>query len=148
MPRRNDTLDENLLDLMGRLYRFLSAEFVGPNSVNSLTVGQLRALKGMSSAALPMAAVAQLMGVKPATATIMVGKLVERGLAERQSDASNLRTVLVSATPAGRSLWKKVHKRAMRRAASLTGHLDAAERAALDRTLRRLIEVCEVKVSG
>jgi DNA-binding MarR family transcriptional regulator len=144
MPQR-DQLNEDLLDVMGRLYRFLSREFVGPDSPYSLTPGQLRALKGISDHALPMSEVAQLMGVTRATATVMVGKLVERGLARRLQDPSNLRLVLVRATAPGRKLSQKVHLHSVRRAAHITRHLGRSERAALERSLRRLIDACEVE---
>lgn len=145
MARAPDDLNENLLDVMGRLYRFMSQEFIGPNSLDALTVGQLRALRGISRTALPMTEVAQLMGVTRATATVMVGKLVDRGLAERMQDKNNLRLVLVRATPAGRRLSNKVHQRTIKRAQRLTRHLGDAERVALDRSLRRLIDACEAE---
>ncbi len=148
MAKVASDLNENLLDVMGRLYRFLSQEFIGPNSVEALTVGQLRALRGISRTALTMTVVAQLMGVTRATATVMVGKLVERGLAERLQDKTNLRLVLVRATAAGRRLSQKVHQRTIRRAERLTRHLASAERAALDRSLRRLIKACDAEVKS
>lgn len=81
--------------------------------------------------------------VQRPTATRVVARLVELGLAERTADPADGRSALVSATPAGRALLRRLRKRKNAYLARRLGELDAEEVATLERAsviLERLLD--------
>ena len=81
--------------------------------------------------------------VQRPTATRIVGRLAETGLVERTSDPSDGRVSLVSATPRGRSLLRRLRVRKNAYLARRLGELEPDELATLERAaevLERLLE--------
>ena len=81
--------------------------------------------------------------VQRPTATRIVGRLAEAGLVERSSDPSDGRVSLVSATPRGRSLLRRLRVRKNAYLARRLGELEPDELATLERAaevLERLLE--------
>ena len=80
--------------------------------------------------------------VQRPTATRIVARLVELGLAERTADPTDGRSALVSATPGGRALLRRLRKRKNAYLAQRLRELDPAEVATLERAagiLERLL---------
>lgn len=120
-------LNDLFINTWWRVQRFQSAEFEGPRAMDSVTIGQLRILRGLLDGPLPMASVAGLAGVTPGAATGMVDRLVARGLVKRYVDRANRRRVKVAVTPEGRRLQAEAHQKAIRRANLLTQCLTKQE---------------------
>src|SRR5690349_7230711 len=81
--------------------------------------------------------------VKRPTATRLIGTLEEQGLVVRASDPTDLRSSLISITPAGRELMRTLRTRKDAYLAQRLRKLSAEERETLDRAadlLERLLE--------
>ena len=81
--------------------------------------------------------------VRRPTATRAVGRLVELGLAERTADPEDRRSALVTATPAGRALLRRLRKRKNAYLARRLRELDAVELETVERAaeiLERLLD--------
>ena len=82
---------------------------------------------------------ATALGIDPSTATRAIGRLIEVGLAERHTSATDKRVTLVNATPLGRQTQRRI---ATRRLAVVTEALetfDTDERHTLAELLDRLV---------
>jgi DNA-binding MarR family transcriptional regulator len=99
--------------------------------------------------ALPMSRLAELMDVSLPSATGIVDRMVEHGLAARTRDDQDRRLVLVSATDAGRAMVEEIDLVRRKRLADVLGQMrgDQLERA-LDtfRDLRAAIEASELEL--
>jgi DNA-binding MarR family transcriptional regulator len=69
-----------------------------------------------------------------------VAQLERRKLITRKANRADLREAFLSLTPAGRDMYDELAPIAMEFADKLLGCLDAADRSALDRALRKLTE--------
>ena len=86
---------------------------------------------------------ARLEGVQRPTATRVVSRLVDEGLAERTADPADRRSFVVAATPAGEALLRKLRSRKNAFLARRLRQLDRDELATLERAaeiLERLQE--------
>jgi DNA-binding MarR family transcriptional regulator len=86
---------------------------------------------------------AELERVQRPTATRVVARLTEQGLAERTSDPADGRSFIVAATPQGRALLGKLRTRKNAYLARRLRHLDEADLATLDRAAEILEGVLE-----
>lgn len=86
---------------------------------------------------------ARIEGIKRPTATRIVAKLAEGGLVQRAGDPADGRVSLVSITPAGSALLRKMRRRKNAYLARRLRELPAEDVAALERAaevLERLLE--------
>jgi DNA-binding MarR family transcriptional regulator len=97
---------------------------------------------GMLGAYAPMSlqGLAREVNVDKSQASRSVSALIERGLLQRDSDASDGRGVQLSLTRQGMQLYRKVFPRAARRNEELLAVLSPDEREVLDRVLDRLTQ--------
>ena len=97
---------------------------------------------GMLGAYAPMSlqGLAREVNVDKSQASRTVSGLIERGLLQRESDASDGRGVQLSLTRAGMQVYRKVFPRAVKRNQELLSVLSDAERAVLDRALDLLTD--------
>ena len=86
---------------------------------------------------------AELERVQRPTATRIVARLTEQGLAERTSDPADGRSFIVAVTPEGRALLGKLRTRKNAYLARRLRHLDEADLATLDRAAEILESVLE-----
>ena len=105
-----------------------------------LTPGQGRALAVLERAGGPMrmAELAGALRVVPRSATGVVGGLEELGLARREMDPADRRSVLVSLTNAGRGTLDELAEARRQTAEELFGALEPAEQRRLLALLSRL----------
>jgi DNA-binding MarR family transcriptional regulator len=98
-----------------------------------LTFSQARVLRvlGRAEGAMRIGDLATKLEIVPRSATSMVDTLEEAGLAVREADRSDRRSVLVSLTPAGRTLLDRLSEARRASAEALFGKLDAGQLAAL-----------------
>jgi DNA-binding MarR family transcriptional regulator len=98
-----------------------------------LTFSQGRMLRvlGRAEGVMRIGDLAARLEIVPRSATSMVDALEEAGLAARQADPSDRRSVLVSLTPAGRTLLHRLGEARRASAEALFGRLDTEQLAAL-----------------
>ena len=98
-----------------------------------LTFSQGRMLRtlGRADGSVRIGDLAAKLEIVPRSATSMVDTLEEAGLAVREADPSDRRSVLVSLTPAGRTLLERLGEARRASAEALFGRLDTEQLAAL-----------------
>ena len=134
---------ERLVGVLGRVRRFLRAEFEGPRAGDSLTVEQAKVLNLLREGPLTMGKIAQMEGVTPAAVTGMVDRLVSRGLVERYTIPTNRRIIMVGLTSEGRRVQAHVSQQATDRAMRLFQDLSEEDQAALKSAVDVLERVLE-----
>jgi DNA-binding MarR family transcriptional regulator len=102
-----------------------------------LSVPQLRLLGVLRDRTPGMLELATLFGVDKSSMTGLVDRAEQRGLVLRQSAEHDRRSVLVSITPAGRTLAAKVEAVVYREISSLVAPLSARDRTGLETLLTR-----------
>jgi DNA-binding MarR family transcriptional regulator len=105
-----------------------------------LTFSQARVLRvlGRADGAMRIGDLAAKLEIVPRSATSMVDTLEEAGLAARQPDPSDRRSVLVALTSAGRTLLERMSEARRESAEVLFGRLDAEQLASLRTLLEAL----------
>jgi DNA-binding MarR family transcriptional regulator len=79
-------------------------------------------------------------GTHQSTVSVLVSRLVARGLVARSTDAADGRRVTLALTPAGRALTRKAPTPAYARLADALRRLPQRERRALAQSLARLLD--------
>ena len=79
-------------------------------------------------------------GTHQSTVSVLVSRLVARGLVTRSTDAADARRVTLALTPAGRALTRKAPTPAYARLADALRRLPQRERRALAQSLSRLLD--------
>lgn len=98
----------------------------------SLSLPQFRALVVLATrGATTVGALADELGVHSSTVTRMCDRLVARRYVTRQTAASNRRSVLVTLTPAGRAVVRKVTERRRRLIGEIVANVPEQHRAAM-----------------
>jgi len=129
---------------IARTARRLRQEALGPEPATELSPTLTAALATVEAhGPLTPSELAERERVQRPTATRIVARLVELGLAARSADPADGRSALVSVTPAGRALLRRLRKRKNAYLARRLRELDAAEVATLERAagiLERLLD--------
>jgi DNA-binding MarR family transcriptional regulator len=92
---------------------------------------------------MPIGRVAETLQIGLPTASHLVERLVQDGLVERMSDASDRRRTLASLTPQGAQLCARLREGSATHMRRWISQLDADSRAALARGLRAMAQVAE-----
>ena len=137
MERDEPASVSDLFWAVARQLRHASRETLAPWDV---TPSQLRALGTlMRHGAARPGALAKHLGIAPRSATEVVDALQGRGLVRRETDPDDRRATLVVVTDAGRELAAAVRKARVAEADRAFAGLPDADRAELERLLRRLL---------
>lgn len=126
---------ELIIETSWQVNGLLGAEFQDSRPVDSLAVGHLRILRGLTDGPLNMTRIARAAGVTRGTATAMVDRLVAMSLVERYGDQRNRRLVLVRLTPKGGRFFEDMHQRAIDCVRPLIADMDQNDRRQLSRLL-------------
>lgn len=136
-PSVEDVAD--LLHAVSRQLRRRGQQFLRDDD---LTPAQGRALRVVLRAPVPltMSEIADALGIARRSATSVVDELLSAGLVERKPNPTDRRSVLISATEAGRAAGRR--RRAGRQAAAvaLLGELSHQEQQLLYGLLHRLLQ--------
>jgi DNA-binding MarR family transcriptional regulator len=97
----------------------------------------------VTNAPVRMNEVAALLRVDPSTATRTVAKLQERALVVREPDPDDARAILVSASPAGAELHRRVRSRANELLVDMLDAFAGPDRELLADLLERLVEAVD-----
>ena len=140
---RTSTVDPavELAELFSRVARRLRRAAKQELSPLGLTWAQARVLRLVYEVPGPMrmADIACRLEIVPRSATTMVDALAVAELVTRAGDPGDRRSVLVAATPAGRTLVEHLDEARRCAAAELFGSLDDAEQDHLLRLLQTLL---------
>ncbi|HEY0937868.1 MAG TPA: MarR family transcriptional regulator, partial [Trebonia sp.] len=104
--------------------------------------GRVKSLLWLAEGPLTLGGLAEAVGVDAPYATLIVDRLEQRGLVDRQPDPEDRRRKLVTLTPAGREAVTRVH-RIQRQPPPAFGRLTPAELDTLEELLGRLRDGAE-----
>lgn len=137
---RTDELVEAALPLVPELGKRLYGALARRGQMHGLTAGQVKVILQLGTRGrLSVGEIAEGLGVSLPAASEVVDRLVERGFAERHSDATDRRRVLVAPSPTAVEIVSdlcELRRDQLRRALLA---LPPAERPVLVRSLRALI---------
>jgi DNA-binding MarR family transcriptional regulator len=123
-----ETCARRVLETVPMVMRAIRREMRGA-SEEQLSVPQFRVLAFLGHRrGASLSAVSEHLGVKDATASAMVDRLVKRGWIERETHPEERRRVVLSLTSTGASLMDKARRRAR---SFLAAHLDGTSPADL-----------------
>jgi DNA-binding MarR family transcriptional regulator len=99
-----------LFDLVYQSAKVLRAEYAARLQPMHLTPSHTRVLRTLAGLDEPVkvADLAELLGVRPRSATGLLTELVSGGLVRRRSHPTDGRAVMVSLTPKGRRTWARI----------------------------------------
>ena len=105
-----ETLVEQLVEYLERMYAGMRSEPTKGQSEAELTMPQFRTLMMLSQEPQRMGAIAGLLSSSLSSATSMIDRLLDKGLVERVSDSTDRRVVVCRLTDSGReeieSFWR------------------------------------------
>jgi len=128
-------------DLLMTVARALRRRFGAAMAAWEITPGQARALRALCEAgSLRLSALADELRIAPRSATEVVDALQSRGLVTRQPDPADRRATSVVPTSEGRRLSALLDEARTAQAEQLFAHLNAGDRAELERILQLLVE--------
>jgi DNA-binding MarR family transcriptional regulator len=131
----------NILELQDELIHYRSAWDVEPWLGLEMSTPQLKALLLISEEQeIRMRELARRLGGSFSNATVLVDRLVERGLVERMAEPQDRRVVLVRTTEEGQGLIEQLVTSWRALSASLLEALSAEERATVQEALRVLLK--------
>lgn len=128
---------------LGRVLAHAGASIESVFAAYGLSIGEFDVLAALRRAGDPFemkpGQLAQLLMLSPAGMTNRVDRLEAAGHVERRSDPTDRRSSIVGLTPQGREVVDRAVADHVANEARLLAPLTAGERAALDRTLRKLL---------
>ena len=114
-----------------------------------LPLGEGRCLAAVGSfAPLSVKDLARMANVDKAQASRAAQALVEKGLVRKQPSAADARGVVLSFTPAGEALWRRLMAVIRQRNQEIVACLAADERAQFDQLLTRLVAHARALADG
>ena len=126
--RERTLLQQHVTDLLLRFFQHLQAGPAGPWLDLNLTMPQLKMLFVVDwLGPAPMSHVAGRLHISVSTATGLIDRLVESGLARREHDVRDRRVVQVASTAAGRDLLWRLRSAGSERLEHILDHLSNEE---------------------
>ena len=131
-------LDRILAVFDGLMHRLMASHAPELNLID-LTMSQTKALYLVLAAGqLRMSELAARLGITSSTATGVVDGLVSQGLLTRHEDPADRRQVVVNATAEAEATLESFRELNSRRMREMLGHVDAADLAVVEQSLRIL----------
>ena len=135
---------QNILELQDELVRYRAVWDVGPWLELDMSTPQLKALLLISEEnGIRMRELSHRLGGSFSNATVLVDRLVERGLAERLAEPQDRRVVLVRATRDGRHLIEQLVTSWRTLSAPLLETLASEDLATVQKALRVLLKAAQ-----
>ena len=132
---------QNILELQDELVRYRAVWDVGPWLELDMSTPQLKALLLISEErGIRMRELSRRLGGSFSNATVLVDRLVDRGLVERLAEPEDRRVVLVRATKEGRRLIEQLVTSWRTLSAPLLETLTSEDLATVQRALRLLLK--------
>jgi len=135
---------QNILELQDQLVRYRKVWDVGPWLELDMSTPQLKALLLISEEkGIRMRELAHRLGGSFSNATVLVDRLVDRGLVERMAEPQDRRVVLVRATEDGQHLIEQLATSWRTLSAPLLEALTSEDLATIRKALRVLLEAAQ-----
>jgi len=135
---------QNILELQDQLVRYRKVWDVGPWLELDMSTPQLKALLLISEEkGIRMRDLAHRLGGSFSNATVLVDRLVDRGLVERMAEPQDRRVVLVRATEDGQHLIEQLATSWRTLSAPLLEALTSEDLATIRKALRVLLEATQ-----
>ncbi len=135
---------QNILKLQDELVRYRTVWDVGPWLELDMSTPQLKALLLISEEKrIRMRELSRRLGGSFSNATVLVDRLVDRGLVERLAEPEDRRVVLVRATKDGRRLIEQLVTSWRTLSAPLLETLPSEDLATVQRALRVLLKAAQ-----
>jgi len=135
---------QNILELQDQLVRYRKVWDVGPWLELDMSTPQLKALLLISEEkGIRMRELAHRLGGSFSNATVLVDRLVDRGLVERMAEPQDRRVVLVRATEDGQHLIEQLVTSWRTLSAPLLETLTSEDLATVRKALRVLLEATQ-----
>ncbi len=139
---------QNILQLQDELIRHRTLWDVGPWLELEMSTPQLKALLLISEEkGIRMRELAHKLGGSFSNATVLVDRLVDRGLVERLAEPQDRRVVLVRATKEGQRLIERLATSWRTLSAPLLEALAAEDRATVQEAFRVLLRAAQDRES-
>jgi DNA-binding MarR family transcriptional regulator len=138
--RKHDSSGEvrDILNAIRRLVRTLRVSARAAEQEVGLSGAQLFVLQTIGKTdALTLGALAERTITDPSSVSVVVGRLVARGLVKRKRDPEDARRLRLSLTASGRTIFRRAPDAAQERLLEALGKLPAAQQ----RTLAKLLVV-------
>lgn len=147
MPRAApSSLDSHLGYQMRIVSNAVSQTFARAVEAEGVTVAEWAFLRALYDFAfLAPSELAERMGMSKGAITKLAHRLVEKGLVARTANADDRRAQTLALAGEGRALVPRLARLADDNDDAFFGGLGAADRAALDRILRRIVEIRGLK---
>jgi len=135
---------QNILELQDQLVHYRKVWDVGPWLELDMSTPQLKALLLISEEkGIRMRELAHRLGGSFSNATVLVDRLVDRGLVERMAEPQDRRVVLVRATEDGQHLIEQLATSWRTLSAPLLEALTSEDLATIRKALRVLLEAAQ-----
>jgi DNA-binding MarR family transcriptional regulator len=135
---------QDILELQDQLVRYRKVWDVGPWLELDMSTPQLKALLLISEEKeIRMRELAHRLGGSFSNATVLVDRLVDRGLVERMAEPQDRRVVLVQATEDGQHLIEQLVTSWRTLSASLLETLTSEDLATVRKAFRVLLEAAQ-----
>jgi len=131
----------HLLSRAGRAAQAVADDGLADLGLSAAQAGALFSLPAEGGASVN--AVAQALGLAQSAASVLVQRLEQAGLIERQTDSADRRAVLLTLTARGRALRAKAAERAQRMNSAAARGFSADEQAVIARWLQHMIDLKE-----
>lgn len=131
----------HLLSRAARAAQGMADEGLGDISLTSAQAGALFTIPADGGASVN--AISETLGLAQSATSVLVQRLEQAGLIERQIDPNDRRAVLLTLTARGRTLRAKAAERAQRMNTAATRGFNADEQAIVVRWLQHMIDLKE-----
>jgi len=131
----------HLLSRAARAAQGVTDDGLGDINLTSAQAGALFTIPADGAASVN--AISEGLGLAQSAASVLVQKLEQAGLVERQTDPNDRRAVLLTLTQRGRNLRAKAVERAQRMNTAATRGFSADEQAIVARWLQHMIDLKE-----
>jgi len=131
----------HLLSRAGRAAQAVADDGLADLGLSAAQAGALFSLPAEGGASVN--AVAQALGLAQSAASVLVQRLEQAGLIERQTDSADRRAVLLTLTARGRALRAKAAERAQRMNSAAARGFSADEQVVIARWLQHMIDLKE-----
>jgi DNA-binding MarR family transcriptional regulator len=139
-PRRPDPDVTAALNAIRRIFRALRLSSAATEKAHGVSLAQLFVLHELAAGGpFSIAALSARTATDPSSVSVVVARLVERGLAERRASAEDARRAEVEITAAGRTLLEQAPMPAQERLIAGLAGLPKAERRALAASLTAVV---------
>lgn len=141
--KRTESLDqtEHISDIFTRIMLKLMAPNLSDGEQQGISLSQFNALRHIAShSPCTIGGIAEALSVSQPAATMLVERMVRKGLVERRSGSTDRRQADVVIAESGRTILQGIEAERTKRLAGIVNQMAPADRANLVESLGRFVE--------